>query len=139
MMEFKDKLKTRLYLALAYIVSGLVMIVVFNVMENGNEFLSTFGLVLVVMGIARWRNYRRITKTEESIKQQEILETDERNIAIIQKAKNAAFNLFVIILAVAIIVLQFLNMVQYVQILFGVMCLLLVIYWVSYWVIRKRS
>ena len=138
-MEFKDKLKTRLYLALAYIVSGLVMIVVFNVMENGNEFLSTFGLVLVVMGIARWRNYRRITKTEETIKQQEILETDERNVAIVQRAKNTAFNLFVIILAVAIIVFQFLNLVQYVQILFGAMCLLLVIYWIGYWVIRKRS
>ena len=138
-MEFRKKLKVRLYLAIAYIVIGLALTVLFNVLENGSEYLSTFGLVLIVVGIARLRNYRRITKTEESVKKQEILETDERNVDIVQRAKNAAFNVFVILLSIAIIVLQFLDLAVYVQTLFGVMCVLLVIYWVSYWIIRKRS
>ena len=139
MMEFKDKLKTRLYLAIAYIVSGLTMIVVFYVMKNGNEYLSTLGLVLVVVGIARLRRYLRITKTEESVRKQEILETDERNVDMIHKAKSASFNVFVILLCVTIIVLQFLNLTLYVQVLSGVLCALLLIYWVSYFIIRKRS
>ena len=138
-MEFRKKLKVRLYLAIAYIVIGLALTVLFNVLENGSEYLSTFGLVLIVVGIARLRNYRRITKTEESVKKQEILETDERNVDIVQRAKNAAFNVFVILLSIAIIVLQFLDLAVYVQTLFGVMCVLLVVYWVSYWIIRKRS
>ena len=138
-MEFKNKLKTRLYLAIAYIVIGLAMIVVFNIMENSNEFLSTLGLVLVVTGVVRWRNYRRITKTEETMKAQEIKETDERNVAIVQKARNIAFVIFVMVLAIAIIVLQFLNLALYVQLLFAVMCVLLAIYWVSYLIIRKIS
>ena len=138
-MEFKNKLKTRLYLAIAYIVIGLAMIVVFNIMENSNEFLSTLGLVLVVTGIVRWRNYRRITKTEETMKAQEIRETDERNVAIVQKARNIAFVIFVMVLAIAIIVLQFLNLALYVQVLFAVMCGLLAIYWISYLIIRKIS
>ena len=138
-MEFKNKLKTRLYLAIAYIVIGLAMIVVFNIMENSNEFLSTLGLVLVVTGVVRWRNYRRITKTEETMKAQEIKETDERNVAIVQKARNIAFVIFVMVLALAIIVLQFLNLALYVQLLFAVMCVLLAIYWVSYLIIRKIS
>ena len=137
-MEFKDKLKSRLYMAIAYIVSGLTMIVVFNVMENANEYLSVLGLILMVIGIARWRNYRRITKTEETMKKQEIMENDERNVAIIEKAKNAAFNVFVIVVSVAIIVLQFLNLSQYVQVLFAVLCLLLAVYWLSYFIIRKK-
>ena len=138
-MEFKDKLKSRLYMAIAYIVSGLTMIVVFNVMENANEYLSTLGLILVVIGIARWRNYRRITKTEETVKKQEIMENDERNVAIIEKAKNVAFNVFVIVLSVAIIILQFWNLTQYVFVLFVTLCLLLAVYWISYFIIRMRT
>lgn len=138
-MEFKDKLKVRLYLAIAYIVAGLTMIVVFNVVKNGNEYLSTLGLALVVIGIVRVRQYRRITKSEETVRKQEILETDERNVAIVQQAKNWAFNILVILLCIAIIVLQFLSLTVYVQLLFGVMCTLLVIYWTSYWIIRKFS
>lgn len=138
-MEFKDKLKTRLYLAIAYVLSGLTMIVVFNVMENGNEYLSTFGLVLVVIGFARLRRYFRITKTEETVKKQEILETDERNVMIIHRAKSMAFNIFVILLCIAIILLQFMNLAVYVQILCGILCALLVIYWIVFFIIRKTS
>lgn len=138
-MEFKDKLKTRLCVAIGFIVIGLGMIVAFNVMENGHEFLSTFGLALVIVGIARLVRYLRIVKTEEALKKQEILETDERNVAIIHKAKSMTFNVFVILLCIIIIVLQFLNLAAYVQALFYILCALLVIYWASYFIIRARS
>ena len=72
------------------------------------------------------------------MKKQEIMENDERTVAIIEKAKNAAFNVFVIVVSVAIIVLQFLNLSQYVQVLFAVLCLLLAVYWLSYFIIRKK-
>ena len=138
-MDFKNKLKTRLYLAICYILSGITLIVVFNVMDNPNEYLSTFGLVLTVLGIARLVRYLRITKTEETVKKQQILETDERNVAIVNKAKAMTFNVFVILLSITIIVLQFLNFETYVQMLFYVLCAVLVIYWISYFIIRARS
>lgn len=138
-MDFKNKLKTRLYLAICYILSGITLIVVFNVMDNPNEYLSTFGLVLTVIGIARLVRYLRITKTEETVKKQQILETDERNVAIVNKAKAMTFNVFVILLSITIIVLQFLNFEVYVQMLFYILCAVLVIYWISYFIIRARS
>ena len=138
-MEFKTKLKVRFWMAIAYIVIGLGMIVAFNVMENGNEYLSTLGLILMVLGIARWRNYRRITRNEESVKKQEILETDERNVIIVQKAKGAAFTVMVLLLGIAIIVLNFMQMTAYVQLLFYVLSGLVFIYWASYFIIRKIS
>ena len=133
------KLKIRLWVAIAYMLIGVGMIAVFNLTENGNEYLSTLGLILVVMGIARWRNYRRITKSKESVKQQQIRETDERNLSIMNRAKSCAFNILVILLAVAIIVLNFMEYTAYMQLLSGVLCALLVIYWVSYFIIRGRS
>lgn len=138
-MEFKKKLKIRLYLAIAYIIAGLALTVIFNVTGNGNEYLASFGVALVVVGFARVRGYRRITKSEESIRQREILETDERNVAISQQAKSWAFYVFVVLLSIAIIVLQFLRLTVYVRVLSGVLCTLLVIYWISYWIIRKCS
>lgn len=138
-MEFKKKLKTRLYLAIAYILSGLTMTLVFNMMNNGNEYLSSLGLAFVVIGIVRVRNYFMITKSEETIKKQEIAETDERNIAIANKARSYAFIIGVVLLSIAVIVLQLLNLRLYVLILSGVLCALLVIYWISYWILWKRS
>ena len=138
-MDFKNKLKTRLYLAICYILSGITLTIVFNVMDNPNEYLSTYGLVLTVLGIARLVRYLRITKTEETVKKQQILETDERNVAIVNKAKAMTFNVFVILLSITIIVLQFLNFEAYVQMLFYVLCAVLVIYWISYFIIRARS
>ena len=138
-MSFQDKMKTRLYLAIAYIVSGITLIVVFNVMEKANEFLSVFGLILVVLGLARLRRYFAITKNEETMKAQQIRETDERNVSIMNRAKSCAFDILVILLAVAIIVLNFTEYTAYMQLLSGVLCALLVIYWVSYFIIRGRS
>ena len=136
-MEFKKKLKIRLWVAIAYMLIGVGMITVFNLMENGNEYLSTLGLILVVMGIARWRNYRRITKSEESVKQQQIRETDERNVAIVEKAKGVAFNAMVLLLGIAIIMLNFMELTAYMQVLFYVLSGLVIIYWASYFIIRK--
>ena len=138
-MSFQDKMKNRLYLAIAYIVCGITLIVVFNVMEKANEFLSVFGLILVVLGLARLRRYFAITKNEETMKTQQIRETDERNLSIMNRAKSCAFNILVILLAVAIIVLNFMEYTAYMQLLSGVLCALLVIYWVSYFIIRGRS
>lgn len=138
-MDFKNKLKTRLYFAISYIICGLTMILVFNLMDNGNEYLSFLGLALIVIGIVRVRNYFMITKTEETIKKQEIAETDERNVAIAHKARSVSFTIGVILLCIAIIVLQLMNLKMYLMPLSMTLCAILLIYWISYWIIWKRS
>jgi len=139
-MEFKKKLKIRLYTAIAYMVLGAAMIVVFNlVVKNANPFLSSFGFALLVIGFANLRRYRLITKSEETIRSREIAETDERNIFIAHKARSAAFILYTVLTCTAVIVLELLNQTELAMILSGTICVLLVIYWVSYWIIRKRS
>jgi len=114
--------------------------VVFNlVVKNANPFLSSFGFALLVIGFANLRRYRLITKSEETIRSREIAETDERNIFIAHKARSAAFILYTVLTCTAVIVLELLNQTELAMILSGTICVLLVIYWVSYWIIRKRS
>lgn len=138
-MDFRKKLKIRLFIAIGYVVLGLAMIVVFNIIKTENEFLSSFGFALAVIGIVRIRNYMMITKNEETITKRQIAETDERNISIANKAKSVSFIIYVMLACVSVIVLELFDKTQLAIILSGTVYVLILIYWISYWIIRKIS
>ena len=110
-----------------------------TVTKTDNSFISSFGLILAVMGVVRMRNYLIITKNEERIKKQEIMETDERNVSIVNKARSITFTAYVLLLGVAVIVLSLLNMREIAVWISYSIFLLIIIYWISYFIIRKKS
>lgn len=138
-MDFRKKLKIRLFIAIGYVIIGLAMILVFNIIKAENEFLSSFGFALIMVGIVRIRNYILITKNEETITKQQIAETDERNISIANKAKSVSFIIYVLCASVAVIVLELFNKRQLSIILSSTVCALILIYWASYWIISRKS
>ncbi len=138
-MDFRKKLKTRLWVALIYVALGIIMTVGGTVTKTDNSFISSFGLILAVMGVVRMRNYLIITKNEERIKKQEIMETDERNVSIVNKARSITFTAYVLLLGVAVIVLSLLNMREIAVWISYSIFLLIIIYWISYFIIRKKS
>ncbi len=139
MMDFKKKLRIRLYFAIGYLVLGLALIVIFNIIRTENDIWSSFGFALAVIGVVRIRNYMMINKSEETLKRQQIAETDERNIVIARKAKSVAFTVYIVVACLAVIVLHILNHSLLATVISGTVCALLVIYWISYWIIYKRS
>lgn len=138
-MDFRKKLKIRLFFAIAYIALGIVLIATCAFLKCDNDFLTPYGLALIVIGIARIRNHFRITKNEESIRKQQIKENDERNIAIANKAKSIAFFIYILLASVAVIILQALNYPEIATILSYTVCIMLVIYYITYWIVRKFS
>ena len=138
-MNFKKKLKIRLYVAIAYIVLGLALMVGFNLLAPQNEFFSYFGFALVIMGIARIRNYFLITKNNKTLQKQEIAESDERNIYIAQRAKSIAFLVYIIAAGLVVITLHILNKTVLATTISYTVCALIFIYWVSYFIISKKS
>ncbi len=138
-MDFRKKLRIRLYVALSYIVLGIAMFVIFNIIKTGTPFLSSWGFALFVIGVARTRNYFIITKSEQNIKRQEIAESDERNIYVANKAKSFSFSCYVLIACLSVIILQLFNKTELAYLISISVCVLLVLYWVSYFVIRKKS
>lgn len=137
-MDFKKRLKLRLYLSIGYMALGVLIIVVANITQTDNQFLYTFGSVLLFCGIARARNYFRNTKDEKTIRAIEIRETDERNVEIIQKAKSMAFNIAFFLGGVAVIILQLLGLQEKSLFLSYGVCFSLALYWVCYLIIRKK-
>lgn len=138
-MDYKKKLKQRLYIAVIYIALGVMMIAGTFMVKTDNDFISSFGFAIIVMGIVRIRNYFMITKNEDTIRKQEIIETDERNIAIQNKAKSATFSIYTLLLATAVIILSLFNMHEIAKWLAYAVLLLVAIYWICYLVYQKKS
>ncbi len=136
-MDFKKRLKTRLILAIIYILSGIALISLSIFSEN--EFISSFGLVVFVIGIARLVQNKRITKNAETLKKREIAETDERNVMLWTKARSMAFSVYILLSAFAIVVLNILNMNIVADVIAYSLFGFFVIYWICYFIIRLKN
>ncbi len=138
-MDYKKKLKQRLYYGIICIALGVMMIVGVYASKSNNEFISALGFAVAMVGVARIIQYLKITKNEESIQKQKINETDERNLSIIQKAKSATFSIYLLFSCTVVIIASLFDMPDVAK-WFGYSQFVLVItYWACYWIIRKKS
>lgn len=137
-MDYKKKLKRRLYLSVSYIIIGIIMIVVPKIF-NIESPSSGYGAGLIACGILLTAKSIKTLKSEENIKKQQIIENDERNIMINNKAKSLTFSVYVIISAIAVIILDLLNMSQLSTAIAFSICLLIIINLICYIVISKKS
>lgn len=138
-MDFKKKLKTRLNVAIGYIIIGIIFAALFYSKIIENQYLLSLGIALIVMGIVRIIQYKKITKDEESIRRRRIAETDERNIAILHKAKSAAVGIYVTITAAAAVILEIIGKSELSVILASSVSTLVLLYLICYLIYQKRS
>ena len=73
-MNFDKKLEQRLYVAVGYCVLGIILIAAAAINRFENTFLSSYGLALLLLGILRIVQNRRITKDEQSMHRRGILD-----------------------------------------------------------------
>ena len=135
-MDFKKRMKIRLWTNIIYIVLGVAMIVVGFITKTDNEFVSSFGLTLTVVGLALIK--KNIITSEEKLKRREIAENDERNIAIVHKARSWAFSFYVILGCLAVIVLSLLSLHDIASWIGVGVFSLIAIYWICYFIVRKK-
>ena len=137
-MDFKKKMKQRLYLAVAYIITGLLLLTAELTAGLENSFFTAFGFALVTMGILRIGNYRKITRNDQSLRQQELTETDERNRMMAERARSWAFSLSVLAAGVIVIVLSLLGYHDEALLFAWFVCGMTLLYWVCWIIIRKK-
>ena len=103
-----------------------------------DEFWSGMGSALVVIGACRLLRAHRLSKSEEYREKMETFETDERFHFLRTKAWSWAGYLFVIIAGVSVIAFKILGMDAASQAASAAVCLLLVLYWGAYFVLKKK-
>ena len=127
----------RVIAAICYIVLGAVLLVL-GMMEMVDEFWSGMGGALVVMGVLRMVQFFRYRNNEESREKAEIAAKDERNHYIRNKAWAWSGYLFVLIAAVASIAFKIAGQDTLSFAASMALCLLLVLYWVSFLVLSRK-
>ena len=137
-MDFNKKMKIRKNIAFVYILIGVGMIILNVTGILTNDIMSSFGLMLFVIGIARMVQYKRITADSESLNARRIAENDERNVMLWTKARSLATSVYLLLLAVMVIVLYIINMQTAAQIVSYCMIAFVVIYWICYFIVSKK-
>ena len=127
----------RLIASIVEIALGAVLLVC-NLTGLLDEFRSGMGVALIVVGglfLMRQIRYKTNETYRESV---DVEVNDERNKYLSMKAWSWAGYLFVMIAAVGAVVLKIVGQDELVFFASGSVCLIMVLYWLSYVVLRKK-
>ena len=120
-----------------WLLLGLVLIVL-SCLETLDEFWSGMGSALLVIGIVRLFRGYRLSKSETYREKRAVAETDERFHFIRNKAWAWSGYLFIIISALCAIVFKLLGQDLLSIASGGAVCLMLVLFWISFFVLKKK-
>ena len=129
--------KKDIMIGVIWLLLGLALTVL-SCLETLDEFWSGMGAALLVIGIVRLLRGDRLSKSETYREAREVAETDERFHFIRNKAWAWAGYLFIITCALGTIVLRILGQDLLSLACSGAVCLMLVLYWVSFFVLKKK-
>lgn len=127
----------RIVAAIIYIVLGAVLLAL-GIMEVVDEFWSGMGGALMVVGVLRVVQFFRYRNNEEYREKAEVAAKDERNHYIRNKAWAWSGYLFILIAAVAVIVFKVAGQDTMSFAASMAVCLLLVLYWISFLVLSRK-
>lgn len=127
----------RIIVSIAWVIIGAVLI---GLAFTGkvDSFWNGMGSGLLVVGVLQLLRFYRFNKNEAYREKVEIALNDERNHFLRNKAWAWSGYLFIIIAAVACIVFKIIGQEVLSFAASGSVCLMLVLYWISYVVLKRK-
>lgn len=125
---------------IVYIVCICIGVILFalGLMGKLDEFWCGMGSALLVVGTLQLIRRYRFDKNEAFREKIKIEENDERNHFIRNKAWAWAGYLYVMIMAAACIVLRIMGQDTLSMVASGSMCLVVVLFWVSFLILKRK-
>lgn len=119
------------------IIIGIILIVcsVYGIVD---EYWSGMGIALLVVGVMFLIRQFKYKTNEEYREKYDVERTDERNRYLSGKAWAWAGYLFVMIAAVASIMLRVAGREDLMKAASGSVCLIIILYWISYVVLKRK-
>ena len=127
----------RMIISIFCIVIGIVLNVL-SFMKVLDDFWSGFGVGFIVVGVVQLIRHIRYRTNEEYREQVDIKIDDERNKFLSTKAWAWTGYTFIIICAIATIGFRIAGYSEYSSMTCMVMCLMLIIYYVSYMILKRK-
>lgn len=135
-MDFKKKIKIRLYTYIAVLAFGIALCAVGYI--KGSQPAANFGVPFIILGILQIFKHRHMSASKSAMQKREIEETDERNVMLWTKARSLSFTIYSLLTAIAIVVLYICGKDSAGQILSYSLCLLLLIYLICYFAMSRK-
>ena len=107
-------------------------------LETLDAFWSGMGSALIVIGVVRLLRSYRLSRSDIYREKREVAETDERFHFIRNKAWAWAGYLFIIICAIGTIIFKLLGQDLLCMAFGGAVCLMLVLFWVCFFILKKK-
>ena len=130
------KVKTY-FVSIIYIIIGVILLGL-GFAGKVDEFWNGMGSALLVIGVIQIIRRYRLDKNEAYREKMEIENNDERNKFIRNKAWAWAGYLFVMIMAVASIVLKVLEQDLLSTAAGGAVCLMILLFWGAYFFLKRK-
>ena len=131
------KQNIRTIMSVLWVVIGVVLTAL-GIAEKLDPFWSGMGSALLLIGTLQLlRNYR-LRKNSAYREKMETAITDERNNFIRSKAWAWAGYLFILISAVSVIILKVMGQELLSMACAYAVCLMLVLYWISYYILQRK-
>ncbi|MBE6976976.1 MAG: hypothetical protein E7439_07320 [Ruminococcaceae bacterium] len=127
----------RALVSIVWILLGIGLIVAGFVTEI-DEFWSGLGAGFVSVGVLQLLRWGKYASNEEYREKMDVEAKDERNRYLAAKAWGWAGYLFVIIGAVACIALRIAGQELLSLAASGAVCLIITLYWISYFILRRK-
>lgn len=137
-MDYQKRLKIRTYCSIGYIILGIIMDCIPFIIKTENSFLQYLGTGLIVVGIARLVKQSRMKKSDTTLKEQEIKETDERNIMLAHRSRSLALSASALLMGIAVIILSFMGFTEAVKIIALILCGQVFLCWIFYIILNKK-
>lgn len=131
-------MKNKKYIVSIVCIGIGVILFALSLMGKLDEFWSGMGSALLVVGTIQLIRRYRFNKNDAFREKIEIEENDERNHFIRNKAWAWAGYLFVMIMAVATIILKFVGQESLMMVTSGSVCLMLILFWISFLILRRK-
>ena len=129
--------KKEIVFGVSWLLLGLVLTVL-SCLETLDEFWSGMGSALMVVGIVRLLRSYRLSRSKTYREKREVAETDERLHFIRNKAWAWAGYLFIILCAIGTIIFKLLGQDLLCMASSSAVCLMLVLFWVSFFILKKK-
>ena len=127
----------RLVLGVVYITLGLLLGVL-SFTGLVDEWWQSFGVAIFIVGVADIFRHRKYVTNAEYREKVDLSNNDERIRFLSMKAWSWAGYMFVIIAALAVIGFQIVGLEVWSMACSGCVCLVMVLYWLSYLLLNKK-
>ena len=127
----------RILISIAWIIIGAVLVAL-AFAGKVDSFWNGMGSGLLVVGALQLLRYYRFNKNEAYREKVEVALNDERNHFLRNKAWAWSGYLFILIAAVSCIIFKIIGQDMLSFAASGAVCLMLVLYWISYVVLKRK-